>query len=239
MIALFDFAETANSAERRLVDALALEPVTLPSELAALHGSWKGSAVSLRATAWRGPRVRYARIVRIAGDGLSIVNMLALSEADYPLPILGVDLVALGNGSAVIAADLSPIAGDPAVREQQNAALSSRVAGRPPLASAGTLPSWCDAWFSPHALFARIAADDDVDVAARTADYVDTFARLAADCRPDPARAAYVESQQQAYCAVHLRDDRGLQLTRKMFDPVLADRFLSDVLFPVRGVMCQ
>src|SRR5689334_4177911 len=126
----------------------------LPSELAALHGSWRGSAASLRATAWRGPRVRYARIVRIAGDGLSIVNMLALSEADYPLPILGVDLVALGNGSAVIAADLSPIAGDPAVREQQNAALWSRVAGRPPLASAGTLPSWCDAWFSPHALFA-------------------------------------------------------------------------------------
>jgi hypothetical protein len=237
--AQFDFAAAAGVAEQRLANALSLRPMALPPELAAMHGRWKGHPVALRASAWRGARVRYARTVCIAGEGLSIVNMLALSEPDYPLPILGVDLVAAGAPAAVIVADLSPIADDPTVRHRQNAALASRVSTRPELPSARTLPSWCRPWFSPRALFARITAVDDVDVGIRIGDYVDTFAALAADSRPDPAGAGHIEARQQAYCAAHLSDDRGLQLTRKMFDPALADRVLSEILFPVRGVTCQ
>ena len=45
---------------------------------------------------------------------------------------------------------------------------------------------------------------------------------------------AFLRDLQSRYCAAHRKDDRGLMLLHKLFEPTLAERFLREVLFPER-----
>jgi hypothetical protein len=230
------FAEVIEAAETGLVRALDLVRAPLPAGLARLEGSWKDAPVVLEARAYRGERVAYARFVNVQGAGLEIGNILCLSAPAYPLPILGVDLVGLGKDTVVAVADLSPILGQPDDRDgrvRQLDGLASRRARGPALPSGGELPAWCKAWFSPHALFARVPSSQHADVARAVEDYWRAYADLAVAAEPG-AGTTRVEDAQRAYCVAHIEHDRGLQMLRKMFDPDLADRFLREVLFPER-----
>lgn len=223
----FDLSGILRANETLLVGALNLTRLPLPPELATMAGEWKGEAVHMRTRAYSGTRLRYARFVEIESAAIEIVNMLCLARPEWPLPILGVDLVDLGRGAAIAAADLSPLIPDhPA----------PAVPLAPALASAGELPGWCARWFSPNALFARVSAGERPALAERIGACCRVFADAAAGAQPHPALAATVAERQAAYAAAHLEEDRGLQLLTKMFEPALATRFLEDVLFPTRDV---
>ncbi len=223
--------------EAMLSEQLSLAPTVLPPDLARMQGSWKGAPVTLHTHAYSGPRIRYARVARIDGSGLVILNVLALSRPEWPLPILGMDVVCIGS-STVVVADLSPASIDAATRARQQEIFSQRRRAHALLPSAGVLPAWCDGWFSRDALFARIGSAAVAETAAQLADIVDAFGEIARSTAADTHQAAAIEARQRAYCAVHLSEDRGLQLTRKMFDPALADRFLREVLFPEGEPAC-
>jgi phycocyanobilin:ferredoxin oxidoreductase len=223
----FDLAGILRANEAMLVAALGLEPLPLPRELAAMDGEWKGEAVRMRARAYAGARIRYARFVAIESNALEIVNMLCLSRPEWPLPILGVDLVDLGRGAAVAAADLSPATPEHPAPEMPRA---------PSLISAGELPGWCARWFSPHALFARVPPGERAALAERIGACCRVFAETAAGAERHGPSAAAVAARQAAYAEAHLEEDRGLQLLTRMFDPQLATRFLREVLFPVKDV---
>jgi hypothetical protein len=197
------------------VDGLSLSPLALPREMAVMDGSWKGAPVRLEARAYAGPRIRYARFVHISGETLEIANALCLSSPEFALPILGVDLVDVGREAAVAVADLSP------VLERPSAPGAAR-----------DLPSWCAAWFSPAALFARITPPDADAVQRRLLDDASAFVGMAEAAGADHGSTGRVRQRQDAYCTAHLDDDRGLQLLLKIFDPALGARFLRDVLFP-------
>jgi phycocyanobilin:ferredoxin oxidoreductase len=223
----FDLAGILRASETMLVAALDLAPLALPSELAAMDGMWKGEPVRMHTRAYAGARIRYARFVAIESGAIEIVNMLCLARPEWPLPILGVDLVDLGRGAAVAAADLSPVIADQP---------APAVPAAPALTPAGELPAWCARWFSPHALFARVAPDERTALAHRVDAFCRVFVETAATAPPDAASAALVAGRQAAYAAAHLDEDRGLQLLTKMFEPSLATRFLQGVLFPAREV---
>jgi phycocyanobilin:ferredoxin oxidoreductase len=226
----FGFGVLCSATEQSLVRALQLQALPLPAELVRLAGSWKGQPVTLSARAYAGPRIGYARFVEIAGAGLDIGNVLLLSEAEYPLPMLCADLVGLGKDTGVEVADLSPV---PPLREQ--APLSeqdmSQLRGLA-LPPGGELPAWCGPWFSAQPLFARVAPQHAPAVAAALEVLCQRFLQLAGACEAQPGAALAVAQWQAQYCEAHRRDDRGLNLLHKMFDPALADRFLRRVLFP-------
>ncbi|MEY2935035.1 MAG: hypothetical protein RL033_5784 [Pseudomonadota bacterium] len=230
MSGAFRFAEACASAERQLVRELRLSALPLPAELERLDGSWKGDAVTLSARAYVGPRIGYARFVEISGGGLDIGNVLLLSRAEYPLPMLGADLVGLGKDMGVLVADLSPV---PPLREvlplseREQRALSTLA-----LPPAGELPAWCRPWFSAQALCVRITPEHAAAAALALALFCSRFAQLAQGCEEQPGSAEAVAEWQVRYCAAHRRDDRGLGLLHKIFDPKLAERFLQRVLFP-------
>lgn len=211
----FGFADVLAACERTLVAGLTLAPLTLPPDLATMDGEWKGAPVRLRARAWSGPRIRYARFVHVDG-ALDIANLLCLSRPEWPLPLLGADLVDVGREAAVVVADLSPLA--------------PRQAPHP---RAAELPAWCAAWLSDGALFTRVTPDEASTVEHRVLDHVRTYVDLAASARPHQGGADDVRQRQQAYCAAHLEDDRGLQLLVRMFDHGRGERFLREVLFPI------
>ena len=225
----FGFSAAGAQSERRLVSALDLAPLALPPELTRMTGSWKGSPVVLTARAYQGARLSYARFVDIVGGSLEILNVLAFARPDRVAPVLGADLVGLGKDTAIVVCDLSPAPG--AAEQSLSAAELERLQALDlPRAE---LPAWCLPWFSQQALCARVAAGRAESASAALQLYADRFVELAraaplADSERDLA------DWQSRYCAAHRKDDRGLMLLHKLFEPTLAERFLREVLFPER-----
>jgi hypothetical protein len=214
--------------ETTLVRTLELQRIAVPRELARLDGSWHGQPATLEVNAYAGPRVRYARFVRVWGRELAIGNALALSDPELALPILGVDLVGISREMVVAVADLSPVVPSPSEHERRLSAAAREAAPNLPQAE---VPAWCRSWLSPDALVTRVSATELPGVAVAVAEYGRAFVELARRARSNGAGAS-VEAAQREYGRVHRADDRGLKLLGKIFDASLAARFLDEVLFP-------
>jgi phycocyanobilin:ferredoxin oxidoreductase len=232
----FGFAALTVASETLLVDALQLQLLPLPPDLVRAAGTWKGSAVTIETHAYAGEIVRYARFTRLVGGTLAIGNVLCLSDATYPLPIFGADLVGLGGEMGMVAADLSPTLPPGPARDEQLRDLAARRAATPPLPNGGALPAWCADWFSPHALYTRVTRAQAAEAARVYGAFPAAFVALARGATPHPDQAATVAAAQAGYAAAHRTDDKGLGLLAKMFGAAWAERYVAEVLFPPLGV---
>jgi phycocyanobilin:ferredoxin oxidoreductase len=235
----FRFAELIAETEATLVHGLRLRPVVLEPALACADGTWKGERVTLETRAYASGTIRYARFATLVGPDLEIGNILCLPDPRYALPILGADLVALGRATGMIAADLSPTLPPGPEREHQLAPLAARRAASAALPSSGALPAWCDAWFSPHALYTRVSSEQAEAATRAYAIFPDEFMELIRQARPRPDQGAAVRAAQAGYAAAHRTDDKGLGLLATMFGAAWADRYIDRVLFPAaRSTVC-
>jgi phycocyanobilin:ferredoxin oxidoreductase len=209
--------ELLGAVERALVRGLDLRPLSLTPELSSARGAWKGEPVELTARAYESGTFRLCRFVELQSGGLSIGNALCLPRRDLPLPIFGLDVVAPGHGTVMVAADLSPIK-------------PGAVAGFPPssLPPGGPLPEWCRRVFSQHALYTRIPAAQVAEAAAPILARVQALTAMSATPGPEEQIAA----AQRAYCSAHLEDDKGLGMLSRMFGADWAGLFLREVMFP-------
>lgn len=228
----FPFAALTAEVEAWIVQALTLAPIDLPPDLAAATGSWKGAPVTIATRAYRGGPIRYARFVQLVGADLEIGNLLCLPEPSYPLPIFGADLVGLPRATAMLAADLSPTLPPGPERARQLEPFARLRAAHPLLPPGGPLPSWCLAWFSPHALYTRVTPDELPAAEAAFWDLPRCFVEAARHASLRPDLAAEIARYQDGYAAAHRTDDKGLGLLARMFGDPWADRYLAEVLFP-------
>src|SRR4029077_17585892 len=98
------------------------------------------------------------RVVTITGPALAIVNVLGLPAPGHPLPILGIDLVCVGDAPVVAVADLSPtVARTNSAGGWAAAALEACRRTHGALPPGGMLPTRCARWFSPLHLYTRVA----------------------------------------------------------------------------------
>ena len=228
----FGFAALVSGTEQALVQDLGLRPLSLAPALARADGAWKGEPVSLETRAYAGGAIRYARFAQLVGPGLEIGNVLCVPDPLYPLPILGADLVALGRATGMLATDLSPTLPPGPERDHQLASFPSLGLARSSLPSGGALPGWCQAWFSPHALFTRVPLERADEARRAFAVFPRVFTRLARQATPRPDQAAAVRAAQAGYAAAHRADDKGLGLLARMFGAAWADRYVGEALFP-------
>lgn len=222
-------------AERQLVQELALHATTLPPELARLTGTFRGGPVVLDARTYRGPATAYARVVRLRGENLDIGNVLAVSAPERALPILGIDLVSITRETLVAVADLSPLHPDAAERARQLEPLARRRRERPFGLPDGELPAWCAGWFSTETLLTRVSPAEAPRVSEAVLAYVSAYVALAGAAQSDPGLGESIRAAQGGYARAHVEHDRGLGMLKKLFDPALAERFLTEVLFPERA----
>lgn len=228
-------AELAGTLRR----ALALEDVALAPALAGAGGSWKGAPATIGTRASRGNRIAYCRVAEVRGAGLAIGNLLCVPEPRFrvgpaSLPILGVDLVAIGDRDAIVVADLSPMGEERAPADEwMAAALDSepRVATLAPIAD---LPSWAHESFSRRALAARVPLAQQAVAADAVRRVVDAFVALVHDARVDGSTAATCAArhEQRRYMARHRDEDGGLALLARIFGNEWARGYIRDVLFP-------
>jgi len=214
--------------EVTLVRTLELRRIEVPRELARLEGSWHGQPAALEASAYSGPRVRYARFVRMWGQELAIGNALVLADPELALPILGVDLVGIARDMVVAVADLSPVVASPSEHECRLRTLAREAAPNLPQSE---IPAWCKSWLSPDALVTRVSAAALESVGVAVGEYGRAFVELARAARSH-GESASVAAAQREYGRVHRAEDRGLKLLGKIFDAGLAARFTAEVLFP-------
>jgi phycocyanobilin:ferredoxin oxidoreductase len=228
----FAFAALTAATEAYIVRELGLEPLPLPRGLDHAEGEWRGGSITIKTRAYAGEVIRYARFATLSGNNLDIGNVLCLPTADHPLPIFGVDLVALGRETGMLAADLSPVLPSGAERDAQLAPLAARRADHAALPPGGQLPAWCAAWFSPHALYTPVATTELDKAVAAFHDFPLAFVALARGSRPRPALAREIMYAHDGYAAAHRTDDKGLRLLATIFGTAWAARYLAEVLFP-------
>lgn len=231
--------DLAAALESVLVNGLALEPLPIDPALARAEGRWKGAPATIETRAWRGARIAYCRVARVASAELAIGNVLclpdpALRARSLPLPVLGADLVGVGARDAVVVADLSPTGDDRAAGSEvlgRALAADPRVAALPRIAD---LPAWARESFSPAALAVRVAPDDAPVAAAAVRRATETFVALVGEAGDggDAAVTRAVHHSQQRYLARHRVEDAGLALLARVFGAEWAERYIRAILFP-------
>ena len=233
--------QAAAEIRRRLLDALPLAPVALPPELAAASGRWKDAPAAVAAEAWTGGPLRLVRVATVRGGPpdapLAVANVLCLPRDEHPLPILGVDLVALGapNAPLLAVADLSPTlpSGGEGAAERERALAALRDAVHPAAALAPLpAPAWAAEWLSPHALHVRVAGEEAAAAIAAARAVVDAFLALARASSPRPGLAPVVADARHRYLAAHRADESATRVLQRLRGEEWARRFVREALFP-------
>lgn len=218
----FGLRELSQECERRIVSALALQPVALDSKFASAAGSFKGVEISLEARGYAGGSIAFARFVELWGGALEIVNLLCLPRTSYALPILGADLVSVSSRSAMFAADLSPVPGF---------AAAPRLRPSHSLPSSRELHGWCARILSPQSLSVRVEGDRREEAFAAVLERVDDFCALAMAGESNGSELEIAAAQRE-YARAHIEDDKGLTMLGRIFGDDWAQRFLREVMFP-------
>ena len=237
--AAVDWPALAAELEAVLRRALVLDDAPLAPALARAAGSWKGAPATIETRASRGERVAYCRAARVRGTGLAIGNVLCVPDPRLrlgrsSLPILGVDLVAIGEREAIVVADLSPTGDERTPADEWMAAAldgDPRVATLAPIAD---LPPWARESFSRRALAARVPLPLQPAAADAVRRVVHAFVALVRDARVDTsaAGACAVRHDQRRYMERHREEDGGLALLARIFGNEWARGYIRDVLFP-------
>lgn len=186
--------DVIGAAYEHLVDGLAMRELSVPDGLGILDGEVRGATMTMTTRAYGGAgfeRLVLATIVDGAGRPAS-ATIIGLPEASA-LPILGVDLIALGGKLSLAAIDLAPT--DEAAWAEHAAPLlracQAELAGK---VSPRRWPSFAREVFSPLAqiVAAKAGAEEPVFRATvRLLHGVAALTRSAPVLPPDRALAAY------------------------------------------------
>jgi len=218
------------AARQRLVLELELAERPLPAGLALLRGEARGLELELRTTCFMGHGFAALFIAEIVAQGgqRRSATVIGLPQRGALLPVLGVDLIALGGALSLAALDLAPT--DDLFWQERAAPLleacHARVAGH---TVARRWPAFAHAAFSPLALIAAARPGAEQHVFAAAADLLVGVAQLARDAASapaDPARAAHAYQRRLAWQAAERHNRREQDALTRLFGPDAAARYL-------------
>ena len=174
-------------------------------------------------------------------SGTRVLNFVAFPSPEYKLPVFGADLVTLPGGH-LVALDLHPML--PA--KEHEALVLPRLGpvhrlhqnplGGPGLPWGGDLPLEARPFFSPCALWTRLAGDEEGTTRLQhevcegaVLDYLDVFLDLAAGAH-GPAPASAVEAQ-RSYCRYRIDKDPARGMLTRMHGEEWTEKLIREVLF--------
>jgi hypothetical protein len=199
------------------------------------QGQFGGEAIELRALAWEGGGIRWARLVSIQGDrGTFALNLCLFPRSDAPLPLWSSEYLALrGRLHLFILDALALDEALPAWTQGHLARVNEIVqpAGR------AEIPPWAQVAMSPGCLFVRpprpMPAIDAVHegYAAGLAEML----QLAGSPPPDGVSERVAVARRAAenlYHAAMSENDPAVHYLRRAFGEALAERLTRETLFP-------
>lgn len=213
----------------RLTRALAMTELELPAGLDRLVGEARGAPLELTTRAWTGAPLERLVIASIrVGGALRSATLIGLPRAASRVPILGVDLIALGGGLSLAAIDLAAIddaaweAGARPLLDACHAAIAGQVVAR-------RWPSFAAEVFSPRAVIVGARPGHEHAVLAAAAALVDGYAALAAaaDGGARPEAEAAARRRRLAWQAAERRNRREHDALSRLFGGEPAARYLT------------
>ncbi|MEO0987203.1 MAG: phycocyanobilin:ferredoxin oxidoreductase [Cyanobacteria bacterium J06639_14] len=213
--------------------SLELSPYTIPKDLGYIEGSLEEEKVVIENSCYRTPQFRklHLELAQI-GNGLDIMHCVMFPNADYDLPIFGVDLVGRSEGAISAAiVDLSPVNADHALPE----AYQTYLAKLPPVefSHPRDLPEWGDI-FSDFCLFIRPTNPQEEQLfLQRVRDFLSIHCQVATTCQPltSPKEILGVVSGQRNYCTKQQQNDKTRRILEKSFGTEWTERYMSTMLF--------
>lgn len=218
------------AAAERLVAGLGLVEVPLPAGLARLRGHVRGETVELRTRSFTGHVFEAIFIATIsAGVGAPrSATVIALPAPGSLLPILGVDLIALGGALSLAAIDLAPVDDAAWSRDAEPLllALHRRVEDR---VIPRRWPAFAHRTFSRLALIGAGPRGDEAPLLSAAADLVDAYGDLARAPSepPAPESALAAHRRRRAWQAAELDNRREHDALARLFGADAAARFLG------------
>lgn len=227
MTTRFGFADLVRCVHARIVTALGLVPVRIDAALARAEGSLRGQPLVVDAVAHRGGPVAHVRCATVVGEAFEVGSLMAIGRAELGLPILGLDLVAIGGERALVVADLSPT--DP---QRPACPVFDEAVRAAALPSAGSLPAWAVPWFSDRAVFARVELDRREGVHALVDAIATAFVERARTGTIDRDRAPSVRATTCGWVLAHRAEDKSVAVLTHALGEAWARRFAAEVMFP-------
>ena len=214
---------------------LELSPYVIPEDLGYIEGCLEEEKVVIENSCYQTPQFRklHLELAQI-GNGLDIMHCVMFPNADYDLPIFGVDLVGRRSGTISAAiVDLSPVSRDRSLPAAYQAALTKL----PYLAFSQPrdLPDWGDI-FSDFCLFIRPAnAEEETLFLQRVRDFLTLHCQVASRSQPlESARDILnVVSGQRNYCTKQQQNDKTRRILEKSFGSEWTERYMSTMLFDI------
>lgn len=193
---------------------------------------------------FKSDRLRRARFSYFdAGDSFQAFNSLLYPDLSFNLPMLGIDLLALGSNRILCVIDVQPISPDPSHMErhaQELKPIYSRFADMCSRMSDRHFDQ--NQYFSPYMIFYRSErghSDPNLQVpggrlfAAMRA-YVDVYLRILSEAVADesPASRGRVLAGQNSYDQYNSERDPAIKLFNTYFGEEWSARFTEEFLFP-------
>lgn len=225
--------QLANTVEDIWRSSLELSPYSIPNDLGYIEGCLEEEKVVIENSCYQTPQFRklHMELAQI-GNGLDILHCVMFPNANYDLPIFGVDLVGRQGGSISAAiVDLSPVSSDRSLPQDYRTFLATL----PPLtfAQPRDLPPWGDI-FSDFCLFVRPAdASEAAMFMQRAVDYLTIHCQIASVCQPLTSAADIlgIVTGQRNYCAKQQKNDKTRRILEKSFGTEWTQRYMTTMLF--------
>lgn len=230
---MIDDLDRGLHAVRDALDGLAARwpAIPVPAALRLLRGSIRDTPVELRTRRFADATytLTLAEIAESSTGALRAVTAIGVPHG-APLPILGIDLIALQGSLALIAVDLAPT--DDALWSD----LPASLLGQLHLDTAGMVvarrwPEFATEVFSPRALLAGARRGHESAVLAQIAGFVASLAPLFASApTATPAAIAAADARRHRWIQAERRNRREHDALARMFgEPSVA---YLDLLFP-------
>ncbi len=223
----------ANCIERNWEKHFALKPYNIPKDLGYVESSLEGEKLAIENKCYQTASFRklHLELARV-GDRLDILHCVMFPHPNYPLPILGLDLVGTidgGVGAAIV--DLSPMNPQRVLSSTYQNALTNLPEIN--FSHPRDLPEWGDI-FSQFCLFVRL---NDTEEEQQFLDRVDQILNL--HCQiANSTPAVFSETQkseiikaQHYYCNKQQQNDKTRKVLEKYLGKVWSDRYMSTMLF--------
>lgn len=214
-------------AAEELVDRLEVSPLPLPEGLSELRAGPR--PLVMRTRRWAGPRWSALTVATIedADGALCTATVIGLPTATL-LPIVGVDLIALGGALSLLAVDLAPT--DMSFWEARCAPRLERLQrAAHEVTTPRRWPGFAAASFSRLALIAGARRGGEGPALAAVAAFLRTLPEAFEEPEGEPGRVAAAQAQVRAWLRAERQNRKEQEALSRLFGRETAEAYLGEV----------
>ncbi len=224
--------QLANLIEETWTRYLDLVPYDIPEDLGYVEGNLEGEKLVIENRCYQTRQFRKLHLeLAQVGDRLDILHCVMFPHPNYPLPILGVDLVGSQKGISAAIADLSPVTRDRLLPKAYRYVLANLLPVK--FSQPRDLPVW-GSIFSEFCLFIRpIDTKEEELFLKRVKQFLILHCQMAANTRSVTSQFKQAEllAGQRHYCTQQQQNDKTRRVLEKSLGKAWTDRYMSTMLF--------